>query len=89
MIHQGSSVFSVLPVFLLKTSVVPGNVKPTASQIASNLASWHNNTKAESEEASLRFVLTIFSTTNVDNQNPLPLVQFPELVIPVGDDGWW
>jgi hypothetical protein len=89
LIHQGSSVFSMLPVFLLKTSVVPGNVEPTATKIASNLASWHNNTKAESEEASLRFVLTIFSTTNVDNQNPLPLVQFPELVIAVGDDGWW
>ncbi|HEX5734725.1 MAG TPA: hypothetical protein VF131_17975 [Blastocatellia bacterium] len=89
LIHQGSSVFSVLPVFLLKASVVPGNVEPDASKIAGNLATWHNNTKAESEEASLRFVLTIFSTTNVDNQNPLPLVQFPELVIPVGDDGWW
>jgi hypothetical protein len=89
LIHQDSSVFSVLPVFLLKTSVVPGDVEPTAAKIAGNLASWHNNTKAESEEASLRFVLTIFSATNVDNQNPLPLVQFPELVIPVGDAGWW
>lgn len=87
--HKDSSVFSMLPVFLLKTSVVPGNVEPDASKIASNLASWHKNTQAESEEASLRFVLTIFSTTNVDNLNPLPLVQFPELVIPVGDDGWW
>jgi hypothetical protein len=89
LIHQGSSVFSMLPVFLLKTPVVPGNVEPTAAEIADNLASWHNNTKAESEEASLRFVLTIFSTTNVGNQDPLPLVQFPELVIPVGDEGWW
>jgi hypothetical protein len=87
--HKDSSVFSMLPVFLLKASVVPGNVEPTASEIARNLASWHNNTQAESEEASLRFVLTIFSTTIFDNQNPLPLVQFPELVIPVGDDGWW
>lgn len=87
--HKDSSVFSLLPVFLLKTSVVPGNVEPNAGEIAGNLASWHNNTKAESEEASLRFVLTIFSTTGVDDQNPLPLVQFPELVIPVGDEGWW
>ena len=89
LVHQDSSVFTVLPVFLLKTSVVPGAVEPTAAQIAGNLASWRNNTKAESEEASLRFVLTIFSTTNLENQNPLPLVQFPELVIPVGGAGWW
>ncbi|HTG16337.1 MAG TPA: hypothetical protein VK747_13890, partial [Blastocatellia bacterium] len=89
LITQGSSVFSMLPVFLLKTPVTVGAVDPTASEIAGNLAAWHKNTEAESEEASLRFVLTIFSTTNVDNQNPLPLVQFPELVIPVGDAGWW
>ncbi|MFY9608925.1 MAG: hypothetical protein WAU45_09965 [Blastocatellia bacterium] len=87
--HKDNSVFSLLPVFLLKTPVTVGAVDPTASEIAGNLAAWHNNTRAESEEASLRFVLTIFSTTNVDNQNPLPLVQFPELVIPVGDEGWW
>jgi len=89
LIHQGTSVFSMLPVFLVKTSVAVGNVDPTATEIAGNLATWHKNTGAESEEASLRFVLTIFATTNVDNQNPLPLVQFPELVIPVGDEGWW
>jgi hypothetical protein len=87
--HKDDSVFSLLPVFLLKTEVVPGAVEPTAAEIAVNLSAWHNNTQAESKEASLRFVLTIFSRTNVDNQNPLPLVQFPELVIPVGDDGWW
>jgi hypothetical protein len=87
--HKDNSVFSLLPVFLLKTLVTVGDVNPTASKIASNLAAWHNNTQAESEEASLRFVLTIFSTINVENQNPLPLVQFPELVIPVGDEGWW
>ena len=90
LIHKDSSVFSLLPVFLLKTSVVPGNVEPTAAEIAKNLALWHDKTKAESEEASLRFALTLFSTTIVDNQNPLPLVQFPGLVIPVpGDTGWW
>jgi hypothetical protein len=88
-IHKDSSVFSLLPVFLLKTAVVPGNVGPIAAQIADNLRSWHKNTKAESAEASLRFVLTIFSTTIADSQNPLPLVQFPELVIPVGNAGWW
>jgi hypothetical protein len=88
-IHQGTSVFSMLPVFLLKTSVAVGAVDPDASKIAKNLAAWHTNTGAESDEASLRFVLTIFSTTDVDNSNPLPLVQFPELVIPVGDAGWW
>ena len=89
LIHKGNSVFSLLPVFLLKASVVSGEVETTAAKIAGNLASWHNNTKAESEEASLRFVLTIFSTTIVNNQDPLPLVRFPELVIPVGDAGWW
>jgi hypothetical protein len=89
--HQDNSVFSLLPVFLLKASVVPGDVGPTASKIAGNLSSWHNNTKAESEDSSLRFVLTVFSTINVDNQNPLPLVRFPGLVIPVPKDGtgWW
>jgi hypothetical protein len=90
LIHKDSSVFSVLPVFLLKTGVVPGDVEPTAAEIAKNLALWRDKTKAESEEASLRFALTIFSTTIVDNENPLPLVQFPGLVIPVpGDTGWW
>jgi hypothetical protein len=88
--HKDNSVFSLLPVFLLKTGVVPGAVDPTAAKIASNLSDWHNNTHAESKEASLRFVLTIFSTTTVATQNPLPLVQFPGLVIPVPKDtGWW
>ncbi|MEK6304210.1 MAG: hypothetical protein AABO41_26275 [Acidobacteriota bacterium] len=87
--HKDDSVFSLLPVFLLKTGVVPGAVEPTAAEIAGNLSAWHNNTQAESEEASLRFVLTIFSTTIVDSQ-PLPLAQFPGLVIPVPKDaGWW
>lgn len=90
LVHKDSSVFSLLPVFLLKTGVVPGNVEPTAAEIAKNLALWHDQTGAESEKASLRFALTLFSTTIVDNQNPLPLVQFPGLVIPVPEDtGWW
>jgi hypothetical protein len=89
LIHKGNSVFSLLPVFLLKAEVVPGVVEPTAAKVASNLSSWRDRTRAESEEASLRFVLTIFSTTIVDNQDPLPLVQFPALVIPVGGAGWW
>jgi len=63
--------------------------EPTAVKISENLSDWHTNTQAESDQASLRFVLTIFSTTNVDTQNPLPLVQFPGLVIPVGGAGWW
>lgn len=88
--HKDDSVFSLLPVFLLKAGVVAGAVEPTAGEISKNLSEWRKNTQAKSDKASLRFVLTIFSTTIADTENPLPLVQFPGLVIPVpGDTGWW
>ena len=88
---DGNGVFSLLPVFLVKADIDPSNVGKTAGEIAGNLSTWKNTTKAESPEASLSFVLTILSTTIASNDGPLPLVQFPGLVIPVpfNDAEWW
>jgi hypothetical protein len=91
MAHKDSEAFSLLPVFLVKTGVDPDDVETRAREIAKNLATWRDTTDAQSASASLRFLLTVFSTTIVSQDDPLPLVQFPGLVIPVPDDDpdWW
>lgn len=89
--NKGNAVFSLLPVFLLKAEVAQGDEGETAEQISGNLATWRKTTQAESKSASLRFLLTVFSNTIATANDPLPLVQFPGLVIPVPEDdpNWW
>jgi len=91
MANKGNSAYSVLPVFLVSDTVDPGNEAALAAQIAQNLADWQQATGAQSADSSLKFLLTVFATTIVTDNDRLPLVQFQELVIPVPEDssGWW
>ncbi|WP_299205035.1 hypothetical protein [uncultured Tateyamaria sp.] len=91
MANKGNSAYSVLPVFLVAGKVDPGDERTLAAQIASNLANWQATTSAQSPDSSLKFLLTVFATTIVTDNDRLPLVQFQELVIPVPKDssGWW
>ncbi|GGX64097.1 hypothetical protein GCM10007385_36640 [Tateyamaria omphalii] len=91
MANNGSSAYSILPVFLVAGKVDPGDEKSLAGQIASNLSNWQSTTGAQSPDSSLKFLLTVFATTIVADNDRLPLVQFQELVIPVPKDSadWW
>lgn len=91
MANGGNSAFSLLPVFLVGASVEPDTEGATAEEIATNLATWQSTTGAESAKSSLRFLLTVFATTIVSQNDRLPLVQYQGLVIPVPDDDpdWW
>ncbi len=88
---QNGSAFSLLPVFLLEEALEPGEEEAAAKEIASNLDAWRTNTGAQAKQSSLRFLLSVFATTIVTDDDRLPLVQFPGLVISVPDDdpGWW
>ncbi|MBY5935088.1 hypothetical protein KUV51_18935 [Tateyamaria omphalii] len=91
MANKGNSAHSILPVFLVAGKIDPGDEKTLAAQIASNLSNWQSTTGAQSPDSSLKFLLTVFATTIVKDNDRLPLVQFQELVIPVPKDssGWW
>ncbi len=91
MANGGDGVYSLLPVFLVSDKVDAGNEQALADTIAANLSKWHSATGAQSNNSSLKFLMTVFATTIVTEQDRLPLVQFQQLVITVPDDdaGWW
>lgn len=88
--HLGSTLDSILPLFLVQENVPESERESVAAAITETLSLWRDRTDARVENSAISFGLTLFATRIVAGLEQLPLVQLPALQIPVPDDpDWW